>query len=144
MKKKEFKKKDLKNIGEDIINNAKSNKKDKATILAFSGDLGAGKTTLTKEIAKNFKVKKEIISPTFVIMKIYDIEDDTWKKLIHIDAYRFEKGEDLSVLGWSDIIENKENIIIIEWPEMVENHIPDWAIKISLSHKDEDTRVIEY
>jgi tRNA threonylcarbamoyladenosine biosynthesis protein TsaE len=144
MKKKEFKKKDLKNIGEDIINNAKSNKKDKATILAFSGDLGAGKTTLTKEIAKNFKVKKEIISPTFVIMKIYDIEDDTWKKLIHIDAYRFEKGEDLSVLGWSDIIENKENIIIIEWPEMVENHIPDWAIKISLSHKDEDTRLIEY
>jgi tRNA threonylcarbamoyladenosine biosynthesis protein TsaE len=144
MKKKEFKKKDLKNIGEDIINNAKSNKKDKATILAFSGDLGAGKTTLTKEIAKTFKVKKEIISPTFVIMKIYDIEDDTWKKLIHIDAYRFEKGEDLSVLGWSDIIENKENIIIIEWPEMVENHIPDWAIKISLSHKDEDTRLIEY
>jgi len=140
--KKEFNKSDLKNIGEEIIEKAKSFKKNKATILTFSGDLGTGKTTLTKEIAKSLRVKKEVISPTFVIMKIYEIKDNVWKKLIHIDAYRLEKEKSLEFMGWNKIISNKENLIIIEWPEMIKSHIPKDIISINLIHKDENTRII--
>jgi len=142
--KKIVKKEDLKNLAKEIIEKTKSQKVDRAVVLTLSGDLGAGKTTFTKEIAKHFKIKKEIISPTFVIMKIYEVKDDKFKNLIHIDAYRLEKGEDLKVLGWQDLINNKENLIILEWPEMVESHIPDWSIKVNISHKDEETRIIEY
>lgn len=144
MIRKEFKQKDLKDIAGEVIKKAKSSKKDKATILALKGDLGAGKTTLTKEIAKHFKIAKEIISPTFVIMKIYEIKDDKWKKLIHIDAYRLEEEKSLDFMNWTEIISDKDNLIIIEWPEMIEDHIPPDSTTFHLSHKDSETRIIEY
>lgn len=142
--KKIVKKEDLKNLAKEIIEKIKSQKVNRAVVLTLSGDLGAGKTTFTKEIAKHFKIKKEIISPTFVIMKIYEVKDDKFKNLIHIDAYRLEKGDDLKVLDWQRLINDKENLIVLEWPEMVESHIPDWSIKVNISHKDEETRIIEY
>lgn len=141
--KKIVKKEDLKNLSKEIIEIVKSQEREGAVILALSGDLGSGKTTFTQEIAKHFKIKKEIISPTFVIMKSYEVDDDKFKNLIHIDAYRLEKGEDLKVLGWQELIHNKENIIILEWPEMVESHLPKDSFVIKISHRDEETRIFE-
>ena len=141
--KKIVKKEDLKNLAKEIIGVIKNRTKEGAVILALSGDLGAGKTTFTKEIAKHFKIKKEIVSPTFVIMKNYEIKDDKFKNLIHIDAYRLEKGEDLKVLGWQELINNKNNLIIIEWPEMAESHLPKDTFVMKISHRDEETRIFE-
>jgi len=142
--KKEIKKEDLKNIAQEIIEIIKNQTIDKAVILALSGDLGAGKTTLTQEIAKHLKITKEIISPTFVIMKNYEIKNDKWKKLIHIDAYRLEEEKSLDFMNWTELISDKNNLIIIEWPEMVKDHIPPHSITFHLSHKDSETRIIEY
>lgn len=137
------KKEDLKILAKEIIEIIKSQKISKAILLVLSGDLGVGKTTFTKEIAKYFKIKKEIVSPTFVIMKSYEVKDEQFKNLIHIDAYRLEKGEDLKVLGWQELINNKENLIILEWPEMVKSHLPKDMLVIKISHHDEETRIFE-
>ncbi len=115
-----------------------------ATVISLSGELGAGKTTLTQEIARQLKVKENIISPTFVIMKKYEVTDEKFKYLIHIDAYRLEKSEELMKLGWQEILEDKNNLIIIEWPENVPDCIPKDALTVKISHIDGDTREIEF
>lgn len=89
-------------------------------IIGLKGDLGAGKTVFTKGIAASLGVKENVNSPTFVIMKIYELKNKTGgiKKLIHIDAYRLKKNEEIKNLGIEDFI-NKDNLIIIEWPENI-------------------------
>ncbi|HAE36422.1 MAG: hypothetical protein UR85_C0002G0046 [Candidatus Nomurabacteria bacterium GW2011_GWF2_35_66] len=127
----------------EIIKKVSEIHNNKATVIAFRGDLGAGKTTLTKEIAKQLGIRERIISPTFVIMKIYKTKDKKFKKLIHIDAYRLKNSDELLNLGWEEIVKNKDNFIIVEWPEMVPLCFDDDCHKVNLEHKGETTRVIK-
>lgn len=101
-----------------------------ATLLTLQGELGAGKTAFTKALANTFGVKEHVTSPTFVIAKQYDLVDQEFSKLIHIDAYRLEEEESLAPLGFSELLENPENVIVLEWPERVEDALPEWRKKI--------------
>lgn len=144
-----FNKEEISDISQKILNKIINIKNNKAKVLALSGDLGAGKTTLTQEIAKSFDIKDSIISPTFVIMKFYDIDSKSkyysyFKKLIHIDAYRLESFEDLIKIGWFDLVENKDNLIIIEWPERVEGCLDSNSFLVKIGHVDDQTRVVEF
>ena len=65
-------------------------------------------------------------------------------RLVHIDAYRLDSHTELLKLGWNELIADSQNLILIEWPEKVAEIIPKNAKKISLSHKTEDTRQIEF
>lgn len=134
---------DLNKIAKDLLKKAIFLKNKNATVIALRGDLGSGKTTLTQEMAKILGVKEKIISPTFVIMKIYSLKNKKFDKLIHIDAYRLEKSEELIKLGWNEVKKNPKNLIILEWPEKVPNCIPKGALYIDLYHKDEKTRTIK-
>ncbi len=101
-----------------------------AIVVGMSGHLGAGKTAFVKIVAKLLGVKEEVTSPTFVIMKIYELDQDSqfsisnsacpWKRLVHIDAYRLERREELEVLNFDQLVADASNLIMIEWPENVE------------------------
>jgi tRNA threonylcarbamoyladenosine biosynthesis protein TsaE len=103
--------------------------KDEALVVGLSGHLGAGKTAFVKAVAKALEIKEEVTSPTFVLMKIYEIDPNNqrsmingqipWRRLIHIDAYRLERPEELEALDWEDLVADKNNLIMIEWPENV-------------------------
>lgn len=134
----------LSNIARDIIKKAHDQKSNSAVVVALQGDLGAGKTTLTQEIARVLFIKERVISPTFIIMKKYEAIDEKFKYLIHIDAYRLEKSEELFKLGFQKLLEDKDNLIIIEWPENVPDCIPKNAIKIKLSHEIDNSHSIEF
>lgn len=115
-----------------------------ATILALKGDLGSGKTTFTKYIAEALGIKDVITSPTFVIQKIYDLEDQSFDRLIHIDAYRLSGGEEMEALGWGSLIKDGSNLIVIEWPENVADVLPRTAHTIEFETIDETSRNISY
>ena len=131
-----------------------SPKKDEATVVGMYGDLGSGKTTFTQAVAKSLDVSESVLSPTFVIEKIYPIRTDGRKRptsngasefshLIHIDAYRLDHSDELLHLGWKEIISNPKNLILIEWPERVADIMPE-HIKISFKTLDnKDSREIE-
>ena len=124
-------------------------KNNKAKVVALSGDLGAGKTTLTQELAKLLGVKENVVSPTFIIMKIYKISSDSlyyshFKKLIHIDAYRLDSHLELLKIGRQKLQDDKDNLIIIEWPERVSKCIPLLSFPVLLSHIKEDIREINF
>ena len=134
-------------------NTEKTHENNTATIVALSGDLGSGKTTLTKYLAKILGIKENIISPTFVLLKNYNLENNRevldgnmreipFRNFTHIDAYRFEKSSELLNLDWQNLISNSENLIILEWPEMVQDILPIDILKVSLEHIDEKNRKI--
>jgi len=107
----------------------------KATVVGLQGELGSGKTHFVKMLGKMMGIEEHITSPTFVIMKTYDIDWRGFKKLIHIDAYRLESAQELLHLGWQDLIENPENLILIEWPEKVEGIMPKDSKTILFQHE---------
>jgi len=105
-----------------------------ATVIALQGELGSGKTYFVQNFAKIAGVEEQVTSPTFVIMNFYGIDWQGFKKLVHIDAYRIEREEELINLGWQDLVEDPENIIFIEWPENVPGLIPEDAKRIHFKH----------
>jgi tRNA threonylcarbamoyladenosine biosynthesis protein TsaE len=94
-------------------------------IIALEGDLGAGKTTLIKGIARGLGIKKTITSPTFVIMKIYAEQcgnrRGTMRKLnlLHIDAYRIKNPREILDIGAGEYLGDKNTVVVIEWADKV-------------------------
>jgi len=109
-------------------------KEKSALIVGLYGDLGVGKTTLTKAIAKELNIKRKVNSPTFVIMKRYVLKNKDFDNLFHLDAYRLKDEKELMYIGWEQIISNKRNLIFIEWPEQIIKAIPKKHYKIYISH----------
>lgn len=136
----------IQNIGEIaqevVLHVIKSKQKNNATIIALSGDLGAGKTTLTQAIARELGVKENLQSPTFTILKRYALHITRYTSLVHIDAYRLKSGEELQKLNWEEYVSNPNNLIIIEWPENIIGLLSTDVISIILEHIGENERQI--
>lgn len=115
-----------------------------ATLVTLSGELGAGKTAFTKAIAHALGVEEIVTSPTFVLEKIYMLSGKSFKRLIHIDAYRLENGADLAPLGFGELMKDSSNLILLEWPEKVLDALPTPAVKISIIANPDSSRIISY
>ena len=102
-------------------------------IVCLTGDIGAGKTVLTKGIAKSLGVEEMITSPTFTIVNEY--LGDT--NLYHFDVYRLQNGEDFIEVGFEHYL-TKDGVIVIEWSEIVEDVLPDDKIVISIERAEEE------
>lgn len=117
----------------------------RATVVALSGDLGAGKTTFVQAIAKELGIEEPVNSPTFVIEKVYSIQGSTlnaFKCLVHIDAYRLNSAQEISVLGWPQLVADPGNLIFVEWPEHVSGAVPHDAIRIVLSGTGDERTIL--
>lgn len=116
-----------------------------AHILTLQGDLGAGKTAFTKALARSLGVYDEVTSPTFVIMKSYPIiGHNRFATLVHVDAYRIDDEAELQVLGFEDVLQNPENLVVIEWPERIPNLIPNDALRVTIEIIEGNDRLITY
>lgn len=100
-------------------------KSARATIVGLSGHLGAGKTAFVKAVAAELGVAEEVTSPTFVIMKIYQVgskKNSPFEQLVHMDAYRLENAAQLEALRFEALAADPTNLIMVEWPENVGLH----------------------
>ena len=106
-------------------------------VLALSGELGSGKTTLVQGLAKALGITEQITSPTFVLMKIYILPKPISgiTQLCHIDAYRLFSSVELASIGAQEYIGDAKTLTVIEWPERVSQLIPSRAHKLSFSHR---------
>ncbi len=147
--------KDLEKLAEDILILVGQKKYPHATVMALQGDLGVGKTTFTKSLARILGINESITSPTFVIQKTFSINAENFKnsaeafsknifaQLIHIDSYRLDLSAELAHLGWHDLLNQKENLIVVEWPERIADILPAQHILLKFAHVDETTREVE-
>jgi tRNA threonylcarbamoyladenosine biosynthesis protein TsaE len=119
---------DTKSIGKIIAKNL-----SKGTVLCLDGDLGAGKTTLTQFIAKEFGIDEYITSPTFTIIKEYE----GVLPFYHMDVYRIESEEEMYDLGYEEYIYS-EGVSIIEWSQKISNMLPLNRINIYIQRTDDE------
>lgn len=115
-------------------------------VIALHGDLGSGKTTFMQGLATGLGITRNIISPTFIIMRTYTVgksEPGTGiGTLYHLDLYRIQTEAEAIDLGLSDLMEQPENIVAIEWPDQIENLLPEKAIHVYFEYLEEDKRKI--
>ncbi|MFH1947356.1 MAG: tRNA (adenosine(37)-N6)-threonylcarbamoyltransferase complex ATPase subunit type 1 TsaE [Candidatus Magasanikbacteria bacterium] len=113
-------------------------------IVLLYGDLGAGKTTLTKGIASYFGID-DVVSPTFTLLQVYKVPKvNKVKSLVHIDTYRLENEEDLIEIGVEDYLGDENTICVVEWPEKIEGLLKKHTIKkVIINHTSDGSREIE-
>lgn len=131
---------ELKAIAADFVRTL-TPEKGGATIVALSGELGAGKTTFTQGLAAALGVEETVASPTFILEKRYLLNGTPWRQLIHIDAYRLNGEHELQALEWEGIIADPGNLILLEWPERISGAIPKGAITLHFAIEG-DGRII--
>lgn len=122
-------------------------KNSRAVIIALSGDLGAGKTTFVQGFMKGAGIKRKITSPTFIIIKNYELRIKNYgdyKRIYHIDCYRIHRPKELLNLGIKEIFNSSQNIVLIEWPERLKNYLPKNVIRIKFQYGEkENERIIK-
>lgn len=110
----------------------------KNDIIALIGDLGTGKTTFSKVVAKELGIKEHLKSPTFNYVLSYTGEK---MNLNHFDVYRISDPEEIYEIGFEDYLHN-DSLTIIEWADLIESELPNEYIEIRLYHNDENTRKV--
>lgn len=107
--------------------------------ICLIGDLGAGKTHLTKYIGEGMGIEDYITSPTFAILNIYEGKI----KLNHFDTYRLEGVVDFDDLGFDDYLFS-EDVNIVEWPERIEAILPKSLFKIEIQKDGDNSRILNF
>lgn len=109
----------------------------KGDFIAYTGDLGAGKTTITRGIAEGLGMKDDVTSPTFSIVNEYSGDI----KLFHFDMYRIENENELEFTGFFDYSRD-DGVFAVEWSENIRGALPPEAIKIDIKYTGENSRSI--
>lgn len=124
---------DTKSFAEDLAKNTKA-----GTTYGLIGNLAAGKTTFTKYFINYFIKNIEVISPTFNIVKTYNIDNSNIKYINHFDVYRLKNDDELIEIGFYDYISDQYSINIVEWADMIKDKLPDNTIFIEFKYYNND------
>ncbi len=100
---------------------------DNKKVLLLQGDLGSGKTTFAKAVAQHLGVEDVVTSPTFSLMKVYKTKYKQFNRLVHVDLYRLDSVDidQLVELGLQEFIDDSKSLVLIEWPERLEEDLQD-------------------
>lgn len=124
-------------IGRDLATDLRG-----GDIVLLSGDLGAGKTELTKGIAVGLGVTDLVQSPTFALVDEHPAPAlGPAGRLVHLDLYRLDSSE-LDGIGWDDLMASDDNVVVVEWAERAAGRLPDRYLLVELSVAGPDSRDI--
>ena len=110
--------------------------RDKSNIIAFYGNMGAGKTTLIKNLCAKLGVQDEVNSPTFALVNEY--QTDTFDSIFHFDFYRIKSLEEVFDIGYEDYFYGG-SLCLLEWPELIDPLMPEHFIKVEITLGETDT-----
>lgn len=127
--------------------------KERATLVALSGQLGSGKTTFTQTLLKRLGIQERVQSPTYVLMKSYPLSGELtsfgsprrFNRVIHIDAYRLKGEQEFAALKPEEFLNDPKALVLVEWPEQASGALPtpDITIRFSSEGAAENERYIE-
>ncbi len=109
-------------------------------VFAFYGKMGAGKTTFVKAICEELGVEDVITSPTFAIVNEYEAHDQS---IYHFDFYRIKRLEEVYDMGYEDYFYSGA-LCFIEWPELIEDLLPEDAVKVTITENTDGTRSVTF
>ncbi len=107
-------------------------------VVAISGDIGAGKTTLVQAICRGYGVTESVTSPTFALVHEYTAGPPHLSAPVyHLDLYRLRTPIEVTALGWDEIV-SAQALVLIEWPERAGDRLPPGHVPIVLEHAASD------
>ena len=109
------------------------------TVVAFRGEMGAGKTTLIREIAAQLGATDTVTSPTFAIVNQY--KGKGGRRIHHFDFYRIKKLEEVYDMGYEDYLYSGA-LCFIEWPELIEELLPGNTVKVTIEEVESGERKV--
>ena len=109
-------------------------------VFAFYGKMGAGKTTFVKAICEELGVEDVITSPTFAIVNEYEAHDQS---IFHFDFYRIKRLEEVYDMGYEDYFYSGA-LCFIEWPELIEDLLPEDSVKVTITENTDGTRTVTF
>src|SRR6056297_3065943 len=114
-----------------------------AALVTLTGDLGAGKTAFVGQLAGHLGVTEPVVSPTFGIMKSYELQDHSqYDQLIHIDAYRIEDISEAGPLRLAELFQTPRTLICLEWPEQIAAILPKEKVEVTLEIGKGEERLV--
>lgn len=114
-----------------------------AALVTLTGDLGAGKTAFTGQLATHLGVTEPVVSPTFSIMKSYELIDHPhYDQLVHIDAYRIEDISEVGPLRFVELFQTPRTLVCLEWPEQIATILPKEKVELILEIGDGEQRLV--
>ena len=125
---------DLPDVAEEIIASL-----DRRNVVAFFGPMGAGKTTLIREICAQLGSTDTVTSPTFALINRYDAAEGA--PIFHFDFYRIERPEEAFDMGYEEYFYS-DGLCLVEWPEKVEELLPDEVMKVTITPTSPTKRTI--
>ena len=117
------------------------NRMGEGKVFAFYGKMGAGKTTFIKALCETLGVKDVITSPTFSLINEYT--DGKGNSIYHFDFYRIKKLEEVYDMGYEDYFYSG-NLCLLEWPELIEDILPENAVKVKIEEQADGTRLVSF
>lgn len=117
----------------------KSDFSKRSKVIAFYGEMGVGKTTFIKALCKTLGVVEEVTSPTFSLINEYFTKDK--QSIFHFDFYRINTIEEAFDFGYEDYFYS-DNFCFVEWPELVENLLPEDFLKVEIIENEDSTRLL--
>lgn len=111
---------------------------DRKLLICLDGDLGAGKTCMSKGIAKGLGIEEEVTSPTFILVEEYHGRMD----LYHFDVYRIDDSEELYFIGFDEYL-SKEAVVVIEWANRIEEILPKERLDIVIEYVQDTGRKVD-
>ena len=109
-------------------------------VFAFYGKMGAGKTTFIKAVCEELGVEDVINSPTFAIVNEY--VDGHGEPIYHFDFYRIKNLQEVLDIGYEDYVYSG-NLCFMEWPELIENLLPEDAVKVIIEEEEDGERIVK-
>ena len=111
------------------------------TVYAFYGRMGAGKTTFISAVCSVLGVGDDVASPTFTIVNEYRASDGT--PVFHFDFYRIEKLSEVLDIGYEEYLDSG-GICLMEWPEKIEELLPEDALRVSIVEEEDGSRTVTF
>jgi tRNA threonylcarbamoyladenosine biosynthesis protein TsaE len=109
-------------------------------VVTLAGELGAGKTTLAQAICRGFGVTEDVTSPTYALVHEYRAPNG---RVFHLDLYRLKHEDELTNLGWDEIVSARDALVLIEWPERAGARLPGHVpIDLEYAPDDDGRRVL--
>ena len=116
-------------------------KGDCQRVVAFYGSMGAGKTTFIRALCEELGVTDVVTSPTFAIVNEYEVDKAEEFSIFHFDFYRIKRLEEVYDMGYEDYFYGS-SLCLIEWPELIEELLPDDCLRVNIRMLDDGSREI--
>jgi len=110
-------------------------------IIALYGSMGAGKTTFVTALCRVLGVEDVVNSPTFTIVNEYQTEEG--EPVFHFDFYRIKSLREVEDLGFEEYVYS-DCLCLMEWPEMIEEMLPEDTLRVTISEQEDGTRLIKF